>query len=365
MKAKNLCVYAGLCAGVASVATGQSQKSVDLQQVAAGQNVQPLQIAKAGMKDGKIVFQSDWMDYNGGNSRASMVQVFDCFGDGSDGPADGAPDGGELCPPLTQPSSRWYFGSGYCNMFYTNDMTVDPDTVIADGAYRFDFAWFWTVNGSFTSETCVVAVFTQESDPCDLDTFDYSGWLLNYGTLASGVGGGYYYSNVTLSTGIWPLPSDGDGSYAVFFLSEVTTSGAFVLATCAQAMLWGTQDNAGHYDGAGTQDPEEFDDDFIVDGSHTSSECYTYSYTSLCPSVLGGMAQFWGNTADGNDCLGTFPNCDGNTVVNTQDFLCFLGKWSAAFQSGNYDADADCDGNGSINTQDFLCFLGLFAGCFG
>ena len=350
MKAKNLCVYAGLCAGVASVATGQVQKTGELQQATAGQKIDPIQIAKAGVRDGKIVFQSDWIDYNGGVSRASMVQIFDCYGDAD---ADGAPDGGDLCG-LANPGSRWFFGTGYCNMFVTNDMTVDPGTILADGSYRIDFAWFWTVGGSFTSEPCIVAVFTQDSAPCDPDSFDYSGWLLNYGTLASGVGGGYYLSNVTLSTGTWPLPTGGSGSYFIFYLNAVTTSGAFVLATCAQSMLWGTPDNHGQYAGAGTQTPLEFDDDVFLDGSHTSSECYTISFTSICPSILGAMGQFWGNTED--DACG-FADCDGNGSVNTQDFLCYLGLWSTV------DAGADCDGNGSINTQDFLCYLGLWSQC--
>jgi hypothetical protein len=61
------------------------------------------------------------------------------------------------------------------------------------------------------------------------------------------------------------------------------------------------------------------------------------------------------------DC---FADCNGDGTVNTQDFLCYLGLWSAAFQSGNYDPDADCNDDGTINTQDFLCFLGLWAaGC--
>ena len=361
MKAKNLCVYAGLCAGVASMAAGQVQKTGDLKETA-GQKIDPVRVANVAMQDGKIVFQSDWMDYTGGNSRATNVRIFDCFGDDD---SEGTPDGGVACG-LGGETSRWYFGSAYCNMFFTNDMTVHADTVIADGASQMDIAWFWTAGGSGTSEACIIAAFTQDSAPCDPDSFDYSGWLLDFGTLASGVGQGYYYSNVAISSGAWALPTGGTGSYFLFFLQAITSSGAWVLATCAQPMLWGTGDARGNPAAPGTQTALEFDDDAVIDGSHSSSECYSYSYSSLCPNILGGMGQFWGNTDEGGDpCLEQFPNCDGNGVVNTQDFLCFLGKWSAAFQSGNYDAAADCDGNGSINTQDFLCFLGKFAACFG
>ncbi len=62
-----------------------------------------------------------------------------------------------------------------------------------------------------------------------------------------------------------------------------------------------------------------------------------------------------------NDC---FADCNGDGNVNTQDFLCYLQLWSAAFQSGNYNPDADCNNDGIINTQDFICFLNLWnAGC--
>ncbi len=59
-----------------------------------------------------------------------------------------------------------------------------------------------------------------------------------------------------------------------------------------------------------------------------------------------------------------FADFNGDGEVNTQDFLGYLGAWSTAYQSGNYDAAVDCNGDNLINTQDFLCFLGLWsAGC--
>ena len=49
---------------------------------------------------------------------------------------------------------------------------------------------------------------------------------------------------------------------------------------------------------------------------------------------------------------------NGDGLVNTQDFLAYLGDWSA----GN--AVADLNGDGTVNTQDFLAYLGLWsAGC--
>ncbi len=53
-----------------------------------------------------------------------------------------------------------------------------------------------------------------------------------------------------------------------------------------------------------------------------------------------------------------YADCNGDTVINTQDVLCFLNLYT----SGN--AKADCTGDTVINTQDVLCFLNLYtAGC--
>jgi hypothetical protein len=80
---------------------------------------------------------------------------------------------------------------------------------------------------------------------------------------------------------------------------------------------------------------------------------------------MGNYAgQQWAIVPIGGDpCLDGFANCNGDGAVNTQDFLCYLQKWSAAFQSGNYDPSADCNNDGNINTQDFLCFLGAWSAC--
>ncbi|MCC7388071.1 MAG: hypothetical protein IT431_04805 [Phycisphaerales bacterium] len=60
---------------------------------------------------------------------------------------------------------------------------------------------------------------------------------------------------------------------------------------------------------------------------------------------------------NGDPCLDGIANCNGDDLVNTQDFLCYLGKWSAS------DPSADCNGDNIINTQDFLCYLGEWSAC--
>ena len=55
-------------------------------------------------------------------------------------------------------------------------------------------------------------------------------------------------------------------------------------------------------------------------------------------------------------------NSDGS--VNTQDFLAYLGDWSANYAQDCTvnDCPADIDGNGVTNTIDFIAFLGAWSG---
>jgi hypothetical protein len=345
MKAKNLCTYAGLCAGFASMAVAGGDKPTP-QLLGNAINVQPVRIAKASSVDGKMVQVGEWMDYKGGSNRAAAERVFDCFGDSD---SDGFMDDTGGC---ALSSSRWYFGTLYCNGFATNDMH-SIKAKEADGYCRADFGWYWTCGG-FGSERCIVFIFTQESVPCAADSFDYSGWLLDYGSLTCNPGG-YYYSNVDISaTGSWVAVTGGDGSYIYGFGQDVTTGGAIILATCAQPMLWGDLINdSPAVNGRGEQETEQYDDDNPLDGSHTTTECYTYSY-GLCPDPLGAMLQFWG-TPGGPGCYADF---NGDGLVDTRDVLAFLNAWNAN------DPRSDCNGDGLIDTRDVLCFLNLWnAGC--
>lgn len=53
-----------------------------------------------------------------------------------------------------------------------------------------------------------------------------------------------------------------------------------------------------------------------------------------------------------------YPDCNGDTILDFFDFLCFLNAFD---QSADY---ADCEANGVFDFFDFLCFLNEFdAGC--
>lgn len=350
MKAKNLCTYAGLCAGFASVAVAGGDKPTP-QMLGNAIEVIPQRVARVRMENGAITRVSDWTNYNGSGTRdPNSDRVFDCFGDSN---ADGVMDGGIACGQ-SQDTIRWFFGTGYCNGTFTNDMTLDPATNLAAGLGRFDTAWYWACGGS-GAEDCELIVFTQESSPepnCELDSGDYSGWILDFGTLSCNPGG-YYYTNVDLfgsQGGTWTAPTGGVGSYQVFY----TTSDGGALATCSQPMLWGTGDaTGGDPNNPGHQGPNQLDDDAPLDGSHTTSECYTYS-AGLCPDPLGGMGQWWGELG-GDEC--DFADFDNNGVVDTRDFTAFFNQWVPK------NAAADCDENGVVDTRDVTCFLNKWNAC--
>ena len=334
-------------AGVVGVAGGQTERPV-LQKLEIGTKVQPMRIAPAVLVNGSVERVGDWMPYaapRGAHDVCFDYRIFDNYGDWD---ANAVPDDLAGCG---MGSSRWFFGSGYCAPFFTNDMTLADDTILSEGAWRADVAWYWTCGG-FGDEQCVIAVFTQNSDPneCEPDSYDYPGWVMDFGDLEC-ASGGYYYAKIDISAmGRWGLPASGRGSYAVAFLTDDGNT----LASCAQPMLWGTPDGGGTPGGVGSQETHGLDDIDPTDFYHDpENECYTYSF-NLCPDPLGGMLQFWGER-DADLWHRADFNRDG--TVDTRDFVAFLNAWrTCAFGS-------DCTGNTRCTSQDVICYLDLWASC--
>ena len=343
MRPKDLCLCAGMCAGVAA-ATAQQERPA-LQRLDNAIEVVPQRVAKARYVEGEFRVVSEWGGYSRPPDpcRYRFSRVFDCFGDND---SDGYMDDTGGC--FTNSTSRWYFGTGYCNMFTTADHTVASGTYLDSGFKRVDLAWMWSCN---ELESCIIAVFTQDAVPCDPDSFDYSGWIFDFGPLSCNPGG-YYFANIALSSGEWPIPTGGTGSHILFFAQGQTSSGALVPATCAQPMLWGTE--YGGDNQRGTQATEQFDDVATIDSTHTTSECYTYSF-GLCPDPLGAMVQFWGE--DGSDRSCEYANYNDDSVIDSRDVLAYLNSWNAL------DGIADCNCDSTVNTQDVLCFLNLWNIC--
>ncbi len=352
-----ICCAATLLA-VSGSAMGQQthgqQGKPPLELVEQGVRVEPVRIAPALIENGQVVRVGEWQDY--ATPRTSQPctdqRIFDCYGDHN---FDGYPDDAGGC---SLSGSRWFFGTAYCEGFYSNDMTLAEDTVLEAGAWRADAAWYWTGDGSEKYEQCVLAVFTEESDAqhCEPDSFDYPAWLIDFGYLQTNPGF-YYFAWMDISLyGTWPLPPAGSGSYGIFFL----TDGGRVPAACASPMLWGSSNTiGGDPDGPGEQFTMQMDDDnpidweHMVDGTTNMFECYDYTF-GVCPGVLGGMLQFWGTRANPTRNRADY-NEDGQ--VNTTDFTTYLNAWTSCHRG------ADCDHDGNCTTKDILCFLDIWVTC--
>ncbi|MDQ7013392.1 MAG: GC-type dockerin domain-anchored protein [Planctomycetota bacterium] len=333
--------------GLAGAACGQAERPM-LQQLELGTEVVPLRVAPAVYADGSFERVGEWMPYSsprGPHDVCRDYRVFDSYGDAD---ANAVPDDLAGCD---MGSRRWFFGTAYCSPFYTNDMVLADDTILSEGAWRADLAWAWTCAG-FEEEQCVIAVFTQRSNPdeCEPDSFDYPGWLFDFGDLDCNPGL-YYRTRLDISSyGRWTLPPDAEGSYAVMFLTDDGT----VLASCAQTMLWGTPDAGGTPGGVGFQAAGQMDDDYPTDYYHDpTDECYTY-WLSQCPDPLGGMLQFWGER---DAELWHRADFNRDDIVDSRDFIEFLNAWR------HCSFGADCTGNNRCTSADVICFLDLWAGC--
>ena len=344
MKARNLTLCAGMCLGMAGVALAGDKPQ--LQTAGPGTMVQAVRYAPVSMIDGQPQIVGEWKDYQGGqgNSRASGF-LWDCF----QADTAGAPIGGLECG-LPGDGYRWYFGSAYHNPFSVNDMSMD-DGNEGTFATRSGFAWYWTAPAP---TQCYVLVFTSDeyiTDACDSTPAGGDGWAFDFGILNPG---GYYYTNVDFgdgSTDGWDMPADGDGTVIHALCEAFDGTFFYITSFPSQFMLWGTADGGGLPGRPGTQTLVQHDDDFPVDGVHTiPDECYYYDF-GICPDPLGSMIYFWGEPGSGGPC---YVDCNGDTVINSQDFLCFLNLYTSQ------NPLADCNGDTVINSQDFLCFLNLY-----
>ena len=255
--------------------------------------VTPKRIARVAWNNGSPVLAGEWQDYSAGSVRAADA-VFDCYGDADN-------DSLQLPDDATcgMGSSRWFFGPSYCNMFASNDMA----NVAGSTMNGVQYAWYWFGDGSsFNSSTCIVVLFTQESNPdaCEADSFDYSGVALSYGPIPNNPGGYYVNQGWVDLTGIeLTVPDFGSGSYVTIFANSISST-SITLAQCAQPMLWGCSNNGGDPGRQGTQEEGQLDDDNPIDGTHdVSTECYSYDFTpsGVCPGVLGTMFMARGSDA--------------------------------------------------------------------
>ncbi|MBL1217109.1 MAG: hypothetical protein D8M59_06385 [Planctomycetes bacterium] len=277
-------------AGLSQPAIGHDKYHVPLQAAEIGPHMMPVRMARISPDMRQT---SPWYEVGNPSPLSSCppsTLAFDCFE--PDGGMPGMPTDGLYGDDCGMGSSRWFFGSTYCNMYTVNDMELGSNSAGMQSE-RASFAWHWEVNGPGTSEQCYVAVFTAEDfdDTCSGPPASgyYSGIIWDFGILASSVG--YYWfdsADLLCDTGLFhQLPLDGVGAYSMI-LGQAYNGTEITLATCAQPMLWGTKPANPGYQG-----PAQWDDDNPSDGMHSApDECYDYA-VALCPDPLGTMVCFY------------------------------------------------------------------------
>jgi hypothetical protein len=66
----------------------------------------------------------------------------------------------------------------------------------------------------------------------------------------------------------------------------------------------------------------------------------------------------WDNVSLQPLTSGCYADCDQNSALNVDDFICFINAFATQ------DPYADCDQNATLNVDDFICFINAFAlGC--
>lgn len=310
-----------------AVGVANAQQPVRLAQ---GIKVDPIRVAPI-TRDGKI---GQWVKYNpAGGQRAAWQVAFDAFeADKADPnwPAS-LPADNQYGADCGLGGSRWYFGSGYRNPYYSNDMTVASGTAGKMSEF-LSKAWFWETN-----EQCYIAVWTAEDPPSNSAPFGggYNGVLYDFGVLPPG--GGYYYTHIDLTgTGLGhQMPMDGRGSYQVFYANALTGGGGpggLNSATMVQPMLWGTQGTNPSF-----QDEFQYDDDNPTNGQfEVPTEYYSYAY-GVCPNPLGGMAAFYvqGGSSTEEICPSSYTIMFGSLVSGNLASVCTSDDNRMVFANGS------------------------------
>ena len=421
MKAANigLCATLALCAGSTSSAMAEDKPALQSAEWN-GKVVTPLRVARFNSNTGEI---GEWYEYETfagrsfdctGGLAQPVSLVYDAFEsdwDNSAGtgswlnPIDGdnlSDCGGSFGAPL--PSSRWYFGTGYCNTFTVGDMdlTVNPNGNQAGGgsvnAAAFAINYFgddgqgpnpgygagpgnlenlWIIHETYED-------FDATGAGPPADNF-LSGWILDYGTQTY-TNAGYTIFFAELCDGDidgdgeqrderWVQPADGQGGFTILMASDIQdtdgdgTIDVIVASSCAQPMLWGTGTNEAVASGdgqpdntrPGDQDEFSWDDDGPRDGVHDAGiEIYSYAGFGICPDPLGQMIMHVGN-----GCQFDLANWNLDDVYNTSDFLAYLNDYNAVLGGGSFvNQDPDiAPPLGALNTADFIAYLNRYSGC--
>ncbi|MGE0001533.1 MAG: hypothetical protein AB7T05_05635, partial [Fimbriimonadaceae bacterium] len=178
--------------------------------------------------------------------------------------------------------SRYFFGTSAVNAYTYDDMKCAAGTggAMAD---RYVPTWFMAV-----TEQLFLLFFTTEdfvpdtgdpNDPLQVNAFD--GVVYDFGSVPAG---GYYYSDIDLSTGVLrhELPADENGGNITIFASAYDSgTGQATLGNAGQPMLWFTKMGNPSY----LRGEFQWDDDAPKDGTFGAGEYYSYNFPGTCPAI--------------------------------------------------------------------------------
>ncbi len=283
---------------LAAVAFAVSASAKELQLIGNPVKVMPEKAMKVQFNaDGTVTPLSDWYYFNGNNgggtgTAASSLNLFDSFeNDGADCITGALPAGGDACG-FANPTSRWFFGPTYCNMFTVGSFSATSTTP----GDRLELGWFWYCANGTGNEECFIGVFTGSpfDTGCNVNYTLGAGVVLGFGSIPCRTSG-YYFTDVCLCDFGIALDMFTDGppnEYAaiggVLAKAFDQGTGELTLATCSQFMLWGADGGGGGNDLAGSHGNVSYDDDVTLDGVHTPDECYPTNIVT-CPDPVHFM----------------------------------------------------------------------------
>jgi hypothetical protein len=322
----------------------------------APQLVQPSKIAGIHkLANGTYELTTAWMPYHGSGNDAQDTLVYDAAqvddsGTPIGGGECGIPEGNRYILDDTRYAPKRDWQSANTNWNFTIDKQYNGGQ-----SGRLDYLWYWNTTGT----TFYLAFFTSEdvSVDCSIPAWDngYDGVLLGY----NNTGTGFWRSDTDISAyGLYlTLPSDGTGGIQMIIADSFDGQNLILAKGPTQPGLWGTANNGGMPNRAGTStDPVWVDqgaDGRSQNGTFEDFECFSYAL-GACPDPLCPAVSFWSEPG-GNQC---YPDCDGSGVLDFFDFLCYTNLFNSN------DPYADCDGNGEFDFFDFLCYTNAFnAGC--
>ena len=362
----------------------------ELQTLIAGERVAALQAARLG-PDGMV---SDWVDVGPGLRGSPRQLIWDCYepdvedctGQGFYGQTIGFRSCGygepEDCSTAGSPncSSRWFYGDGLnVNLYSTNDMVFDS-AYGGTAAKDMYFALHWYVTGPGSGENCAILIETYEEfdetctvgDPGD-PGFDNNtsdpgyimGVILNFGYVDSGANLGYglFYAEDLAPDVQLELPSDGAGSYNLWYLTYTGDSPTwpddYMLATSAQPMLWGTgdhewinEDTVNRGEGCTEHDTMWRERSGLPDFHEPNSDDCWSGAIGVCPDPVGTMLAL---------CISGEPQCpgdiDGDGDTDHSDLGELLSSWCSHDGDPNWNPNADLDNDGHVGHGDLGTLL--------